>query len=144
MEKSVFYSNAIVVDVRKADGTEYDLKNWRANGIGRNGYMKVMESEAPSLGNFFIRFADITDFCSFRTGCGSIQIDGEYLVLTTQNSIYVFEPFEDNIFPDAALTEEHIALYRASRGLEPVVPEEDEELEKIMRENYEKYVLWKE
>ena len=141
---NIVYSNAIIVDVRKADGTEYDSKNWRANGIGRNGYMTVMESEDLSLGNFFIRFADIAGFCSFRTGCGSIQIDGTYLVLTTQNSIYVFEPYEENIFPGADWIEEHIALYRAGRGLELAVSEDNEELEKMMRESFEKYVLRKE
>lgn len=144
MEKKVDSGKVVIVGITKADGTEYEPKNWRVDGIGRSGLLMILEPEDLSFGNLFARFADDTGFCSFRTGCGKIHIDGTYIILTTKNSIYAFVEVDDERWPGADWIEEQVALYREYRGLEPIVPEEDAELEKMMRENFEKYVLQKE
>lgn len=95
---------AVLRDVKRSDGTEYEPSNWRLEYINRQGILELRESVRKNPGGHFLYFegADIFDDIAdsldweLRTWYGTETIEGNVLTFRTSNSLYTFEIAEEN------------------------------------------------
>lgn len=93
MGKMIGQVQGMLSAIRKADGTEYQIDDWRLEYIGKPGLIVICETENECPGSSYLRYIPVDvsfDTNHMRTGMGDIVMSEERLAIHTTNSTYDF------------------------------------------------------